>query len=76
MKVSFQTKQQLHLMVQKEGIKIKEVNCLELMIYQAAKILGIKYATAKTIVFHNRQKRKAKRQCGIKMCGYAKKMEN
>ncbi|CAD8207946.1 unnamed protein product [Paramecium pentaurelia] len=66
MKVSLQTKQQLHLMVYQQGKKIKE----------AAKILGIKYATAKTIVFHKRQKRKARGKCGIKMCGYTKKMGN
>ncbi|CAK91150.1 unnamed protein product (macronuclear) [Paramecium tetraurelia] len=63
MKVPLKTKQELHQMVQQEGKKIKE----------AAKVLGIKYATAKTIVFHKRQKRKEKKQLGIKMCGYTKK---
>ncbi|CAD8194365.1 unnamed protein product [Paramecium octaurelia] len=66
MKVPLKTKQELHQMVQQEGKKIKE----------AAKILGIKYATAKTIVFHKRQKRKAKREYGIKMCGYTKKIKD
>jgi hypothetical protein len=40
-------------MVQKEGMKIKDVLFFE-NILQAAKILGIKYATAKTIIFHKR----------------------
>ncbi|CAD8104903.1 unnamed protein product [Paramecium primaurelia] len=62
MKIKFNTKQQLYSMVQRQGMKIKD----------AAQILGIKYATAKTIIFHQRQKRKAKRKCGERMCGYTK----
>lgn len=50
-------------------MKIKDVLFLE-NFFQAAKILGIKYATAKTIIFHKRQKRKAKRLGGKKICGY------
>ncbi|CAD8122777.1 unnamed protein product [Paramecium sonneborni] len=60
MKVSFNTKQQLYYMVQRQGMKIKD----------AAEILGIKYATAKTIIFLQREKRRAKRKCGERMCGY------
>ncbi|CAD8208253.1 unnamed protein product [Paramecium pentaurelia] len=63
MKIKLSTKQQLYCMVQKQGMKIKD----------AALILGIKYATAKTIIFHQRQKRKAKRKCGERMCGYTEK---
>ncbi|CAK65064.1 unnamed protein product (macronuclear) [Paramecium tetraurelia] len=60
MKIRLNTKQQLYTMVQRQGMKIKD----------AAQMLGIKYATAKTIIFHQRQKRKAKRKCGERMCGY------
>ncbi|CAK66372.1 unnamed protein product (macronuclear) [Paramecium tetraurelia] len=63
MKIKQDTKQQLYCMVQKQGMKIKD----------AALKLGIKYATAKTIIFHQRQKRKAKRKCGERMCGYTRK---
>ncbi|CAD8207261.1 unnamed protein product [Paramecium octaurelia] len=66
MKVSLQTKQLLYQMVQMEGIKIKE----------AARILGIKYATAKTIVYHRRQKRKERGKCGLRMCGYTELVDN
>ncbi|CAD8205075.1 unnamed protein product [Paramecium pentaurelia] len=66
MKVSLQTKQLLHQMVQREGMKIKE----------AAKILGIKYATAKTIVYHRRLKRIEKGKCGIRMCGYTELVDS
>ncbi|CAD8120307.1 unnamed protein product [Paramecium sonneborni] len=65
MKVSQQKKQQLCQMVQREGKKIKE----------AARILGIKYPTAKTIVFHKRKQRKQKGKTGIRMCGYTEVME-
>lgn len=61
-------------MVQKEGMKIKDV--LILGNFKAAKILGIKYATAKTIIFHKRQKRKAKRLGGKKVCGYTEVKNN
>ncbi|CAD8117178.1 unnamed protein product [Paramecium sonneborni] len=53
-------KDQLSRLVLKEGFKIKE----------AAKKLSIKYATAKTIIFHQRQERKQIIQVGSKMCSY------
>ena len=40
-------------MVQKDGMKIKDV-LFSQNFFKAAKILGIKYATAKTIIFHKR----------------------
>ncbi|CAD8210497.1 unnamed protein product [Paramecium octaurelia] len=66
MKIRLNTKQQLYTMVQRQGMKIKD----------AAQRLGIKYATAKTIIFHQRQKRKAKRKCGERMCGYTEIVGN
>ncbi|CAD8113304.1 unnamed protein product [Paramecium sonneborni] len=54
------SKDQLSRLVLKEGFKIKE----------AAKKLQIKYATAKTIIFHLREERKQIIQVGSKMCSY------
>ncbi|CAD8112165.1 unnamed protein product [Paramecium sonneborni] len=65
MKVSQSKKQQLCQIIEIEGKKIKE----------AARIVGIKYATAKTIIFYRRQKRKEKRENGTSMCGYTELME-
>ncbi|CAK63803.1 unnamed protein product (macronuclear) [Paramecium tetraurelia] len=75
MKVTLQTKQLLYQMVQMEGIKIKEV-MEDIKLTQAARILGIKYATAKTIVYHRRQKRKERGKCGLRMCGYTELVDN
>ncbi|CAD8194785.1 unnamed protein product [Paramecium octaurelia] len=54
------SKDQLSRLVLKEGFKIKE----------AAKKLQIKYATAKTIIFHLREEKKQIIQVGSKMCSY------
>ncbi|CAD8169593.1 unnamed protein product [Paramecium pentaurelia] len=54
------SKDQLSRLVLKEGFKIKE----------AAKKLSIKYATAKTIIFHLREEKKQIIQVGSKMCSY------
>ncbi|CAD8123852.1 unnamed protein product [Paramecium sonneborni] len=66
MKVQFNTKLQLFNMVQRQGMRIKD----------AAEILGIKYATAKTIIFHQRQRRKAKGKRGKRMCGHTEIIGN
>ncbi|CAD8202587.1 unnamed protein product [Paramecium pentaurelia] len=59
-KVPQESKEQLHQLVFKEGFKIKE----------AAQKLFIKYATAKTIVFHLRKKFEKERKQGSKFCRY------
>ncbi|CAK65075.1 unnamed protein product (macronuclear) [Paramecium tetraurelia] len=61
-KVPQESKERLHQLVFEEGFKIKE----------AAKRLLIKYATAKTIVFHQRKKFEKEKESQLKFCRCAK----
>ncbi|CAK63782.1 unnamed protein product (macronuclear) [Paramecium tetraurelia] len=65
-KVPSNAKEQLAQLVFMEGFKIKD----------AAKKLGIKYATAKTIIFHMRKENVKKMKIKSKNCKYTSISEN
>ncbi|CAD8112215.1 unnamed protein product [Paramecium sonneborni] len=65
-KVPSNSKEQLAQLVFKEGFKIKD----------AAKKLNIKYATAKTIIFHMRRQNIKQMKMKNKKCRYTKITEN